>query len=56
MAGRRGVSPYRDDSYEDDYSEDFDDEDLNDTGNKRYKTRSPVLRTGNNGDNEAIYM
>ncbi|XP_053398012.1 lebercilin-like isoform X2 [Mercenaria mercenaria] len=38
-------SPYGDDSIlDDDYSDDFDDDD-NDTGTKRYKTRSPLNRT-----------
>jgi len=47
----RNSSPYHnkdDDYYADDYSEDFDDDDDDaDAGNRRYKTRSPLNRTGN---------
>lgn len=46
----RNSSPYndrRDNDYDDDYSEDFDDDDDADTSNRRYKTRSPLNRTGN---------
>lgn len=46
---RKASSPYDrrdDDMYDDDYSEDFDDDDDADTGNRRYKTKSPLNRTG----------
>ena len=42
MAGKnRAVSPLSNESY---YSDDFEDDDTH--SNRRYKTRSPALRTG----------
>lgn len=44
MSKNRDGSPYTDD-----YSDDFDDDDDADTGNRRYKTRSPLNRTNRSG-------
>ena len=45
MAGKnRAVSPLSNGSYESNYSDDFEDDDAH--SNRRYKTRSPALRTG----------
>lgn len=52
----RGTSPYGDESIiDDDYSDDFDD-DATDAGNRRYKTRSPLNRTGNNQFYASMYI